>query len=233
MIDNNLNTKICNKCGVEKELSKFPKNSSAKCGYRGDCKDCFRLIKKEYDRKCYLKNIEKRKSYSKDYSIKNAEKIRARATKWAKENRERKNEYYREYNKKHSLELSEKRKKRYAEDAEYRNKRLKSKKLWKDRNVEKVKSSSKEYRDRPEVKDRDKEYKKEYEKKYRERRNLLRRERIKNNKEKYLNSTRYIKGFIIKNSTLKYADIPDELVEAYRLQLKLKREVRNVKNRSI
>ena len=74
-----------------------------------------------------------------------------------------------------------------------------------------------------------KKYQKEYEKKHKGRRNLLRRERFKNDKDKYLNSTRYIKGFIIKNSILKYADIPDELVEAYRLQLKLKREVRNVK----
>lgn len=223
------NSKVCNKCHIEKELSEFPKNSSAKCGYRGDCKDCFRLIKKEYDKKSYLKNIEKRKAYRKDYSIKNAEKIRARASKWARENRERKNEYSREYNKKHSIELSEKRKKRYAGDADYRNKILESKKLWKKRNAGKVKLSNKEYLDRPEVKERMKKYQKEYEKKHKGRRNLLRRERFKNDKDKYLNSTRYIKGFIIKNSILKYADIPDELVEAYRLQLKLKREVRNVK----
>lgn len=221
--------KICNKCHIEKQISEFPKNSTAKCGYRGECKDCFRPIKKEYDKKCYLKNIEKRKAYSKEYSIKNAEKIRVRAIKWAKENRERKNEYYREYNKKHSIELSEKRRKRYSEDVDFREKLLKNKKRWKENNIEKVKLSGKEYRARPEVKERDKEYKKEYEKKYRERRNFLRRERVKNNKEKYLNSTRYIKGFIIKNSNLKYADIPDELVDAYRLQLKLKREVRNVK----
>ena len=47
-----METKVCNKCGLEKPLSEFNKNGKY---YRANCKDC----KKKYEHEQYIKNRDK------------------------------------------------------------------------------------------------------------------------------------------------------------------------------
>jgi 5-methylcytosine-specific restriction endonuclease McrA len=43
-----MNSKVCNECGIDKPLSEYFKAVTCKDGYRGKCKDCYRLITKAY-----------------------------------------------------------------------------------------------------------------------------------------------------------------------------------------
>ena len=58
-----METKICNKCNVEKKLEEFYKDSSKKCGYRYCCKSCAIILSS---------NFQKRKgsNYKKDINLK-------------------------------------------------------------------------------------------------------------------------------------------------------------------
>jgi hypothetical protein len=56
-----MKTKICTKCGIEKELSKFAKAKTGRFGVRGDCKECNNLYGKQH----YLETIEPKKHYYK------------------------------------------------------------------------------------------------------------------------------------------------------------------------
>lgn len=62
-------TKVCKKCGVEKELGDFSKHKLAKDRLRGDC------------RKCHGK-------YTAQYRLDNPGKVKAYQAKWHQENRE-------------------------------------------------------------------------------------------------------------------------------------------------
>ena len=44
-----METKVCSKCNIEKELSHFGKLKSAKDGYRYFCKECRNTIEKNYN----------------------------------------------------------------------------------------------------------------------------------------------------------------------------------------
>ena len=53
--------KTCNACGVEKELSKFHKDATIKCGYRGKCIECRdshrkKVYDKEANREWWLRS---------------------------------------------------------------------------------------------------------------------------------------------------------------------------------
>jgi len=54
-----METKICNKCNLEKSLNGFHINKLGKDGFHSQCKDC----KNEYKKKYNKTNKEKRKSY--------------------------------------------------------------------------------------------------------------------------------------------------------------------------
>jgi uncharacterized Zn finger protein (UPF0148 family) len=71
-----MNTKVCSKCGVEKELTEFNKMSKVKCGVRSYCREC--------------QSIE-----SKKYRLENKEKIKEYNFRWNSENKK----YYQEYRK--------------------------------------------------------------------------------------------------------------------------------------
>lgn len=43
----NAKTKICSKCGIEKELVEFQKEKNGKYGVRGDCKECNKIKSKK------------------------------------------------------------------------------------------------------------------------------------------------------------------------------------------
>ena len=83
--------KKCRKCKVEKELTEFRENKTAKNGLRSECKSC----EKEYREK----NKERIKERNKEWREKNKEYLIERAKEWNKQNRERVNELARERNK--------------------------------------------------------------------------------------------------------------------------------------
>lgn len=67
-----MTTKICSKCNTERPIEEFARNSSAKDGYRSDCKKCSRAVTREH----YLNNKHKyekarilRRAQSKAYVI--------------------------------------------------------------------------------------------------------------------------------------------------------------------
>ena len=55
-------SKVCSKCGNEKELSEYCFRKDTK-NYRKDCKECRNKLRKTY----YIENIEKQKEYHKEY----------------------------------------------------------------------------------------------------------------------------------------------------------------------
>ena len=66
-----METKICSKCGIEKELCEYQKNSRSKTGRRSECSECSKKIKK-------LRPKERLSIYNKNYREKNREKLRER-----------------------------------------------------------------------------------------------------------------------------------------------------------
>ncbi len=85
-----MKTKICTKCGIEKELDCFSKDSRAKDGHRPQCKSC--------RSKYYHDNKEKTAKRSTEYYQNNKEKIAKRRAEYRKNNKEkiakRRAEYY-------------------------------------------------------------------------------------------------------------------------------------------
>jgi hypothetical protein len=68
-------TKICNTCGLEKNITEFHKMKRGKDGVRTTCKECRKIEKKEYTSQDYV--IEKQKKYYQEHK----ETIRKRLNK--------------------------------------------------------------------------------------------------------------------------------------------------------
>lgn len=73
-----MDTKVCTKCNLEKNLTEFNKMSKVKCGVRSYCREC-------------------QKIETKKYKSENKEKIKQYNTKWNKENQEYYKKYFEEY----------------------------------------------------------------------------------------------------------------------------------------
>ena len=78
--------KICPNCKIEKDITLFNKNKSNKNGHCSYCRDCSKIIAKEYynnnkfavsltNKRSYIKNIETHKRLTKKYNMKNREKL--------------------------------------------------------------------------------------------------------------------------------------------------------------
>ena len=104
-------TKVCTKCGIEKELGEFNKTNKVKCGVRGNCRECqkteskkYRLENKEkiksYNDKWNKENQDYYKKYFERYHIINYENEKLRKLKWSRSNKE----YFNNYNKKRKKE---------------------------------------------------------------------------------------------------------------------------------
>lgn len=100
-----METKICTKCGIEKEINKFKrfKSTNGKYYYTGDCKQCRNLVALEYNReyrnthkkeikitkqKHYIRNKEKVAAKHKEYYEKHKEELKAKTRKWYLENKD-------------------------------------------------------------------------------------------------------------------------------------------------
>ena len=147
-------TKVCNKCGIEKPIDEYWKYKRYGKEYTHTaCKECLKKQHKEY----HDKNIEKIKLKKKEYAINNKEHIK---------------QYKKEYYEKHKEEISKKGKLNYQKNKDYINKRNKK---WVENNKEKVLKYQKEYRKNnaerisivcKEYRNKHKERKKEIDRKY-------------------------------------------------------------------
>jgi len=99
-----METKVCTKCNIEKELKYFNKMSKVKCGVRSYCRECqsiqskkYRIDNKEkikeYNTKWNEENQEYYKKYFEEYYKLNYEKEKERKLKWSRDNKEYSNNY--------------------------------------------------------------------------------------------------------------------------------------------
>jgi len=123
-----MKTKICSKCGEEKNVSEFIKE-------RNTCKECHKKRCQEYAQK----NKEKIRKRTQEYAQKNKEKRKQ----YNKENKEKINETRKKYLLKNAAKLKEYNKKYYKENKKHS---LKNHKKWADENKEKLKKYSQKQR---------------------------------------------------------------------------------------
>ena len=135
-------TKICSKCGIEKDTSEFQKNNHNKDGLRGWCRSCGRKYvdehieqKRQYEKENRYKYRETQRKSQKKYREKNIDKIKernksdlqvAKQREWREKNKDiitkRMRIYYLEHKEQwnQNLELRRKRENaRYVNDIDY------------------------------------------------------------------------------------------------------------------
>lgn len=127
-----METKVCSRCGKEKEILCFRKNGKY---YRGECKECEKIYMKKYNKEHqhenYIKNINKIKIYRENNKEKHKKYMK---------------QYYQEH--KNDKEYIEKRKiynKNYVEPEETKEKHKLKTKEWKQNNKERIREYSREY----------------------------------------------------------------------------------------
>jgi len=98
-----MNTKVCSKCNVEKEICEFHKHKPSKDGVRGVCKEC--------------RKLEKNNNF--EYRIKNKDKIKIKNKIWLEKNPNYMIQYNKEYNLKNRVKINEKLKKWRETNKEY------------------------------------------------------------------------------------------------------------------
>ena len=69
-------TKICKKCGEEKDITLFVKNKGCKDGYEGKCKECSHKINKQYKKEHQEEIKEYSKKYGKQYRKEHKEEMK-------------------------------------------------------------------------------------------------------------------------------------------------------------
>jgi hypothetical protein len=84
--------KICTVCTQEKDLDEFHKSKLSKDGFRGDCKNCRSIERREYNKK----NKEKNKEYKKEYYERNKDIIKQYNDEWSKKNPKYQGIYHKE-----------------------------------------------------------------------------------------------------------------------------------------
>ena len=124
-------TKVCTKCGEEKELDEFVKSKRGKYGKGSKCRRCRRAYN--------LKTKEHRSNRQKKYYQKNKEKIKRHVRKYVEENREEVLAKKREYTKRawRNGTVTE----------EQKQKRIQWTRTWRRNNPEKVREYNKKYKE--------------------------------------------------------------------------------------
>jgi len=90
-------TKICNKCGEDKLLSEFGKNSKLKSGVSNVCFDCRKIESKIFYEKNKEKELKRNKKKSKIFRLNNREKALKNLYEWKNKNRDHINKYAKKY----------------------------------------------------------------------------------------------------------------------------------------
>lgn len=183
----NIKSKTCNICRVEKPITDFHKSKNQKFGVKSFCKKCACAKTKEWKLNNPDKVLINRKKPTE--VLKNRE----RAKRWAKNNPEKYKENQDRYRIENAKELKAL---KSIYQKETRKERLVSHKKWRDKNNSHVR----DYNKRQLAKSRE---------------NL---------------DDWYIRSMLSQNSTLKSSDIPHELVEAKKEQIKIKRLINELSN---
>jgi hypothetical protein len=91
-----MDKKICNKCGIEKDIDEFHNSNKGKFGKVSKCKICVKHYqnerkdqRKEYDRKYRLANKARIAERTSEYNKKNKEFISLRKLNWYRKNKDR------------------------------------------------------------------------------------------------------------------------------------------------
>lgn len=116
-----IQTKTCTKCGLEKPIKEFYKNSQAKDGHRPDCRTCSKSTTKQY----YINNKDKVQEYVKLYNEKNRKSRLEYYKEYNKTKRDPNKESYRRkvYYEKNKEEIRNKARAKYEIDKEYEHER--------------------------------------------------------------------------------------------------------------
>lgn len=212
--------KICSKCGVEKELGEFVKHKDCKDGVAGYCKECEAIKTKQYraiNREILLakkteykrNNAEKVKESAKKFRVNNPEKVNA----W------KKNAY--ENNKAHYLHKMKELYILKKEDLSLKAKnRYRAKHPLKIVDRETIKKQSEE--NKLKYKETNQKKLKAWKDKWYRGNAPIFSEQLK--KEVFELSDRYLKKQLGKQKIIKEAMTP-EIIETYRLILKIKRKL--------
>lgn len=118
-----IETKICNKCGIEKPLTEYGKSYNKRYNkyyYRGSCKDCTLIYSRDYEKNKRKDRTEYRKEYSRKYREENKEKL-------AQMNKE--------YRETHKEEIKRQRKEYYENN---KNERIEKNKEYYQKNKDKI-----------------------------------------------------------------------------------------------
>jgi len=131
----NIKTKICSKCNVEKLLNEFDIRKDTKNGYRSECKECRRKIINKYNEK--NKDILNEKK--KIYYIQNKESFLKKQKIYYENNKEQDNIRSRNYHQLNKNTLNEKSKQYYNDHRDILLKKMKiSSKRHYEKNKEKI-----------------------------------------------------------------------------------------------
>lgn len=107
-----MNTKICSKCGVEKDIINFRKEKRTKNGFQSQCKQC--------EREYALKNRKKQVNYMKEYYKKNKDKLSQKSKIYRDNHKEEKRLQDKRYREEHRKELNKKQLERKKNDPIYK-----------------------------------------------------------------------------------------------------------------
>jgi len=98
-----METKVCNKCSIKKDICEFAKDKNRYDGLQPLCKIC----NKEYKSQYYLDNKEKILNKSKIFYKKNKDFIKKRVKVWGKNNEDKTKNYKKKYVEKHRDTINE------------------------------------------------------------------------------------------------------------------------------
>jgi len=124
-----MQTKVCTKCGEEKELTEFYKKKDGKFGVASFCKVCANAYYKqyyqenresliEYQKHYHQKNRESKLQYHRQYYQKNRESLSGYYRQYRQENREARREQQKQYRQENREYFAEYRKQYYQENRE-------------------------------------------------------------------------------------------------------------------
>jgi len=134
-----MQTKVCSKCGIEKEICEFHKCSKTLSGYRAKCKLCINEESRDYSQN----NREIRNKIQQEWRSNNEEKVKEYRKKYYDNDPEKNRKKSREWRENNKDKVKKQLKKYYENNLEYHKER---KKLWIEKNKERRNEYQKNWR---------------------------------------------------------------------------------------
>jgi hypothetical protein len=109
-------TKKCTKCNETKSVTEFCKRSAARDGLHPQCKSC----RKEYGKKYFQENKEKRMEYQKQYNFKHKDELKEHSKQYCEKHKEQRQKYFKAHYQKNKDEILTRQKQYYKDTKEER-----------------------------------------------------------------------------------------------------------------